>query len=86
MRTIMSFVGILCCNALIIASLGLQDSVNALAENHYTKALCYDVRANLTGETDEAESYRRRLDAEGVNASWKNRSVHGQPPRAVPRS
>ena len=38
MRTIMSFVGILCCNALIIASLGLQDSVNALAENHYTKA------------------------------------------------
>ena len=66
MRTIMSFVGILCCNALIIASLGLQDSVNALAENHYTKALCYDVRADLTGETDEAESYRRRLDAEGV--------------------
>ena len=66
MRTIMSFVGILCCNALIIASLGLQDSVNALAENHYTKALCYDVRADLTGEADEAESYRRRLDAEGV--------------------
>ena len=66
MRTIMSFVGVLCCNALIIASLGLQDSVNALAENHYTKALCYDVRAELTGEADSADSYRRRLDAEGV--------------------
>ena len=56
-------------------------------ENHYTKALCYDVRADLTGETDEAESYRRRLDTRGAwNASWKNRSVHGQPPRAVPHS
>ena len=66
MRTVMSFVGVLCCNALIIASLGLQDSVNALAENHYTKALCYDVRAELTSQADSADSYRRRLDAEGV--------------------
>lgn len=66
MRTVMSFVGILCCNALIIASFGLQDSVRALAENHYTKTLGYDVRADLTGDVDTAESYCRRLDAAKV--------------------
>lgn len=66
MRTVMSLVGVLCCNALIIASFGLQDSVNALAHNHYTQTLCYDVRANLTGAVDSADSYRRRLDAEKV--------------------
>ena len=66
MRTVMSLVGVLCCNALIIASFGLQDSVNALAHNHYTQTLCYDVRANLTGDVDSADSYRRRLEAEKV--------------------
>lgn len=66
MRTLMSFVGILSCNALIIASFGLQDSVNSLAANHYTKTLHYDVRANLTSGADLARSYRGRLDAETV--------------------
>lgn len=66
MRTLMSFVGILSCNALIIASFGLQDSVNSLAANHYTQTLHYDVRANLTSGADLARSYRGRLDAETV--------------------
>lgn len=66
MRTVVSFIGVLCCNALIIASFGLQDSVRALAENHYTKTLGYDVRADLTDGADTAESYRRRLDAAKV--------------------
>lgn len=65
MRSFLSFVGILCCNSLIIASFGLQDSVNALAQNHYTQTLAYDVRANLTREAGEAESYRR-LSADQV--------------------
>lgn len=66
MRTLMSFVGVLCCNALIIASFGLQDSVNSLAANHYTQTLHYDIRANLTVQADRAESYAARLDAERV--------------------
>lgn len=67
MRTVMSFVGILCCNALIIASLGLQDSIDVMAHNQYTKALAYDVRANLIQErAGEAEAYRSRLDAGSV--------------------
>ena len=66
MRTLMSFVGLLCCNALIIASFGLQDSINLIAETHYTKVLNYDVRANLTMQAGTARSYNRRLQAEKV--------------------
>jgi len=61
LRTFMSFVGLLCCTALIITSLGLQDSVTSITEKYYTKTLCYDVRANLVGQTGTAESYERRL-------------------------
>lgn len=77
MRTIMSFVGILCCNALIIASFGLQDSVNLIAVTHYTKVLNYDVRANLTMQAGEGRSYDRRLDAERVESIMEKAvSVH----------
>lgn len=68
MRTIMSFVGILCCNALIIASFGLQDSINLIAVTHYTKVLHYDVRANLTSLAGDGQSYDTRLDAEKVES------------------
>ena len=66
LRSFMSFVGILCCTMLIITSLGLQDSVTRMSVNYYTKTLSYDLRANLTGEVDTAESYERRLDAGAV--------------------
>ena len=68
MRSLMSFVGILCCNALIIASFGLQDSVNLIAVTHYTKVLNYDVRANLTMQAEEGTAYNRRLQAEAVES------------------
>lgn len=66
MRSMMSCVGLLCCNALLIASMGLQDSVVATARNHYGRALDYDVRANLNSQAGEAEAYRSRLEAEAV--------------------
>ena len=66
LRTMMSFVGLLCCTMLIITSFGLQDSVKRLSNNYYTRTLRYDVRANLTGEAGDAQSYERRLDAECV--------------------
>lgn len=66
MRTIMSLVGVLCCNGLIIASFGLQDSVNGLARTHYGETLSYDVRANLAWTADEAASYAKRLEAARV--------------------
>ena len=61
LRSFMSFMGILTCTSLIITSFGLQDSVTRISENHYTRVLHYDLRANLTGEADRAESYERRL-------------------------
>lgn len=77
MRTLMSFVGILCCNALIIASFGLQDSIHAIADTHYTKVLNYDVRANLTLQAGSADSYDRRLEAERVECIMeKGLTVH----------
>lgn len=66
MRTLMSCVGLLCCNALIIASMGLQDSVVATANNHYGRALGYDIRANLNGQAGEADAYDGRLQADAV--------------------
>ena len=66
LRTVMSFIGLLCCTMLIITSFGLQDSVTRLSHNYYTGTLRYDVRANLAGETGTAESYERRLRAERV--------------------
>ena len=66
LRTLMSLVGLLCCNMLIITSLGLQDSITAMSVNYYTGTLSYDVRANLKGEVGTAESYERRLEADTV--------------------
>ncbi|MDO5377721.1 MAG: ABC transporter permease [Clostridia bacterium] len=66
LRTLMSLVGLLCCNMLIITSFGLQDSVTAMSVNYYTKTLAYDVRANLKDEVGTAESYEGRLEAERV--------------------
>jgi len=68
MRTMMSLIGILCCNALIIASFGLQDSINLIAVTHYTKVLHYDVRANLTTQAGKGVSYDQRLDAGRVES------------------
>lgn len=66
LRTFMSFIGILCCTMLIITSLGLQDSVKSMSRRYYTGTLAYDVRANLTSEAGEPESYERRLAAGAV--------------------
>ncbi|MBR6571309.1 MAG: ABC transporter permease [Clostridia bacterium] len=77
MRTMMSLIGILSCNALIIASFGLQDSVKMIAVTHYTKALHYDVRANLTMQAGEGMSYDRRLDAGKVESIMEKAvSIH----------
>ncbi len=66
MRTLMSFIGILCCTMLLITSMGLQDSVKTISRTYYTGTLHYDLRANLTGEVGEAESYERRVQADAV--------------------
>jgi len=68
-RTLMSLIGILACNALIITSLGLTDSMRYTVAQYYEGTVKYDLRADLTSEAGELEAYQRRLDAalvEGV--------------------
>lgn len=65
-RTLMSLVGILACNSLIITSLGLTDSMRFTVAQYYEGTVKYDLRADLTGEVGELEAYQRRLDADRV--------------------
>lgn len=65
-RTLMMFMGVLCCNSLVIASLGLTDSVNYFVDKYYAGTVQYSLRANLTGSIDSAGAYARRIEAERV--------------------
>ena len=66
-RTFMSLIGMLCCNMLIICSLGLQESISYTAHAYYGGVLSYDLRADLeSGKAGTVDSYRLRLDAEAV--------------------
>ena len=68
LRAAMLLVGILCCNMLIITSLGLEDSVRFFVGAYYDGTIQYDLRANLTDEAGTAESYYSRLEAGRVEA------------------
>ena len=68
LRAAMLLVGILCCNMLIITSLGLEDSVRFFVGAYYDGTIQYDLRADLTDEAGTAESYYNRLDAGRVEA------------------
>ena len=66
-RTFMSLIGMLCCNMLIICSLGLQESISYTAHEYYGGTLSYELRADLeSGSAGTIESYRLRLDAGAV--------------------
>ncbi len=70
-RTIMSLAGLLCCNALLIASMGLQDSVKLTLNGQYGGTLGYDVVAQLNQLAGEAEAYERHLDAGRVECAME---------------
>ncbi|MDD7661297.1 MAG: ABC transporter permease, partial [Eubacteriales bacterium] len=67
-RSLTSLVGVLCCTMLIITSMGLQESVAYSVGKYYNGTLAYTARANLTGTTDQAESYGKRIEARRVEA------------------
>ena len=69
LRTLMSCVGLLCCNVLVIASMGLQDSVNNTIAGHYGKTLTYTAAAQLNASAGQAEAYRARLEADVVECA-----------------
>ena len=67
-RTVMSLAGLLCCNALLIASMGLQDSVKITLNGQYGGTLGYDARVSLNHMAGSSDSYERHLSAARVEA------------------
>ena len=66
-RTMMSLLGLLCCNMLIICAMGLQNSIDTNIEQYYGGVLAYDVRAELSpSDAGTLDAYRRRLDADRI--------------------
>ena len=64
-RTLMSFVGVFCCNMLIVCSFSLQDSIPAFIQDYFTGTHAYDIEAVLdTSAGVTLESCQTRLDAE----------------------
>ena len=64
-RTAILLVGIICCNMLIIATFGLQDSIEYFMRQYYGGTLTYDYRVDLKeNHAGKLESYRSRLDAD----------------------
>lgn len=67
-RTFLSLVGLLCCNALIICTFGLQESITFFINDYYYGTMKYDMRVEFeTGEAGTLDSYQRRLTAENID-------------------
>ena len=79
-RTAILLVGIVCCNMMIIATFGLQESVSYFMGQYFGGTLHYELRADLkAGEAGTAESYRSRLSAETVEGVMeKSVSLRGR--------
>ena len=78
-RTVILLVGIICCNMLIIATFGLQESITYFMRQYYGGTLTYDMRVDLkSGEAGTMESYLQRLDAEVTEGVMEmSVSLHG---------
>lgn len=69
-RTLMSMLGMLFCNMLIICSFGLQESIPWFVNEYFEGTIGYDIRLDLkTGQGGTLESYMARLDAERVDGT-----------------
>ena len=67
-RTLMSMLGMLFCNMLIICSFGLQESIPWFVEEYFRGTIAYDTRLEMkAGRAGTLESYRTRLEAEKVD-------------------
>ena len=66
-RTFILLVGIICCNMLINATFGLQESITWFMRQYYGGTLAYELRVDLKeSEAGTLESYRNRLNADTV--------------------
>ena len=78
-RTLILLVGIICCNMLIIATFGLQESLTYFMRQYFGGTLAYGFRVDLKdGMAGDLESYQKRIEAETVEGIMeKSVSFHG---------
>ena len=65
-RSFLSFVGVFCCNMLIVCSFSLQYSIPTFISAYYTGTHIYDMRVDLESGAGTLESYQNRLRAEKI--------------------
>ena len=72
-RTVVSMVGLLACNMLIICAMGLNDSIAANVGDYYHGTVAYTLRADLDETAGTLESYQKRVDAALVEGVMEKR-------------
>ena len=79
-RTAIILVGIICCNMMIIATFGLQESVSYFIGQYFGGTLSYDLRVDLKeAQAGTLESYQSRLKAEKLEGIMeKSMSLRGR--------
>ena len=55
LRTLLSLIGVVGSTAIMIASLGINDTMDAFLDLNYNKAMLYDRKINLVKNVDEEE-------------------------------
>lgn len=65
-RTFVTLIGVFCCNALLLASMGLSESVEYFVDRYFHGTVQYNFEAEVTGG-ETLEYYRNRLDAGTVD-------------------
>ena len=67
-RSFLSFVGVFCCNMLIVCSFSLQYSIPTFINAYYSGTQNYDIKAELeSGNSGTLESYQARLNADAID-------------------
>ena len=68
-RTAMSFIGVVGCTVLIIASFGMKDTMDAFINTYYTEATAYASKIYLA---DEADDEARKEIIKKYNGDWSS--------------
>lgn len=62
-RTLMAFIGVLGCTALIVTAFGIMDSIGYLIDTYYGNTLRYELSAELNGTAGSPNAYDSRVPA-----------------------
>ncbi len=65
-RTLMSLIGVVGCAIIVVAALGMGDTMNAFLDLYYNEAICYSSRINLSEQAaqEQADTLIRKYDGD----------------------